>query len=138
MTLVSASHPVAQTAKPDPALRKAAEAFEAVILRQMMASMRSAKLGDDLCGSNATDNFREMADARLADNMASLRQFGIANLVERQLGGAAKTPFASSPSTARRAGAQDKLPQKAEIERRTRHAQSLGVSTTLDTNGDVK
>lgn len=76
------------TAKPaDPALRKAAEAFEAVILREMMATMRKAKLGDDIFGSSATDNFREIADARLSDSMAALRQFGIADLVERQLSG---------------------------------------------------
>jgi peptidoglycan hydrolase FlgJ len=73
--------------KRDPELRKAAEAFEAVILRQMMASMRTAKLGDEMFGSSATDNFREMADAKLADNMAGLRQFGIADLVEKQLAG---------------------------------------------------
>lgn len=85
MSPISASLPPAAPAKPDPDLRKAAEAFEAVILRQMMASMRQAKLGDDIFGSSATDNFREMADARLADNMAGLRQFGIADLVERQL-----------------------------------------------------
>lgn len=87
MIPVSAPPSVQQTIKSDLALRKAAEAFEAVILRQMLASMRSAKLGDDIFGSSATDNFREMADARLADNMAGLRQFGIADLVERQLGG---------------------------------------------------
>jgi flagellar protein FlgJ len=72
--------------KPDPQLRKAAEAFEAVMLRQMMASMRKAKLGEDIMGSSASDNFREMADARVADSMAALRQFGIADLVEKQLG----------------------------------------------------
>jgi peptidoglycan hydrolase FlgJ len=71
--------------KRDPELRKAAEAFEAVILRQMMASMRKAKLGDEMFGSSATDNFREMADAKLAENMSGLRQFGIADLVEQQL-----------------------------------------------------
>ncbi len=71
--------------KGDPELRKAAEAFEAIILRQMMASMRDAKLGDEIFGSSATDNFREMADARLADSMAGMRQFGIADLVEKQL-----------------------------------------------------
>jgi flagellar protein FlgJ len=82
--------PVAGTAVPtptrDPELRKAAEAFEAVILRQMLATMRKAKLGEDIMGSGATDNFREMADARLADSIAGLRQFGIADLVEKQLG----------------------------------------------------
>jgi peptidoglycan hydrolase FlgJ len=70
---------------PDSELRKAAEAFEAVILRQMMASMRKAKLGGEMFGSSATDNFREMADARLADSMSCLRQFGIADMVEKQL-----------------------------------------------------
>lgn len=76
----------------DGGLRKAAEAFEAVILRQLMASMRQAKLGDDIFGSSATDNFREMADAKTADSIATMRQFGIADMVERQfrgLGGAA-------------------------------------------------
>ena len=65
-------------------LRKAAEAFEAVILRQLMASMRQARLGDDIIGSSATENFREMADARTADSIASMRQFGIASMVEAQ------------------------------------------------------
>lgn len=73
----------------DGGLRKAAEAFEAVILRQMLATMRSAKLGDDIFGSSATDNFREMADARMADSIAAMRQFGIADMVERQFRAAA-------------------------------------------------
>jgi peptidoglycan hydrolase FlgJ len=75
----------AATPKPDPELRKAAEAFEAVILRQLIGSMRQAKLADEMFGSNATGQFREMADARTADSMAAMRQFGIADLVERQL-----------------------------------------------------
>lgn len=52
-----------------------------------MASMRQAKLGDDMLGSSATDNFREMADARTADSIAAMRQFGIADMVERQFRG---------------------------------------------------
>jgi len=71
----------------DGGLRKAAEQFEAVILRQLMASMRQAKLSDDMLGSSATDNFREMADARTADSIAAMRQFGIADMVERQFRG---------------------------------------------------
>lgn len=71
----------------DGGLRKAAEQFEAVILRQLMAAMRQAKLGDDMLGSSATDNFREMADARTADSIAAMRQFGIADMVERQFRG---------------------------------------------------
>ena len=73
------------TAKPDPELRKAAEAFEAVILRQLIGSMRQAKLADEMFGSHATSQFRELADARTAESMATMRQFGIAALVEKQL-----------------------------------------------------
>ena len=89
-TPISFYSPVAATAPAgggDGGLRKAAEAFEAVILRQLMASMRQAKLGDDIFGSSATDSFREMADARTADSIAAMRQFGIADLIERQFAG---------------------------------------------------
>ena len=44
-------------------------------------------------------------------------------------------PFASSPSTAHRAGAQDKLAPLAEVEMPLDSAPPLGVSTSLDTNG---
>ena len=76
----------------DGGLRKAAEAFEAVILRQLLASMRQAKLGDDIFGSSATDNFREMADARTADSLAAMRRFGIADMVEQQFRSRLDTP----------------------------------------------
>jgi peptidoglycan hydrolase FlgJ len=95
-------------ASPDPreaALRAAAEAFEAVFLRQVIGSMRQAKLGDDLFGSAATDQFRDMADARLADNMADQGSFGIADLLLQQFravlrpaGPAPATPPAPSPA----------------------------------------
>lgn len=68
----------------DSSLRKAAEGFEAVMLRQLLATMRKAHLADELFGSSATDNFREMADAKFADIMAGSHQFGIADMVERQ------------------------------------------------------
>lgn len=93
---ISSSHPAAGAPSAvapkiggaaDPALAKAAEAFEAVILRQLMGSMRQAKLGDDIFGSSATDNFREMADAKTADSIAAMRQFGIAAMVEAQFRG---------------------------------------------------
>ena len=78
---------------PDPAaaqreaqMRQAAEAFEAVFLRQVIGSMRQAKLAEDVFGSNATDQFRDMADARLADDMAGRGSFGIAELLLQQVG----------------------------------------------------
>ena len=66
----------------DIALKTAAKAFEAVFLRQLIASMRGPSLGDDLFGSDAGDQFRDMSDARLADGMAGT--FGIADMLERQ------------------------------------------------------
>ena len=62
-------------------LRAAAEAFEAVFLRQMIGAMRQARLAEDPFGSAASDQFRDMADARLADSMAQQRSFGIAELL---------------------------------------------------------
>ena len=65
-------------------LRSAAEAFEAVFLRQMIGSMRQARLAEDPFGSAASEQFRDMADARLADSMAQQRSFGIAELLLAQ------------------------------------------------------
>jgi flagellar protein FlgJ len=78
--------PAAARGAVDPALKKVAEQFEAIFLRQMIGTMRQAKLADDIFGSSATDQFRELADARTADSLASLGQFGIAKMIERQLG----------------------------------------------------
>jgi peptidoglycan hydrolase FlgJ len=88
-----ASSPIAAATPPpkpgttasDAELRKTAEAFEAIILRQMLAAVRQGQLADDVFGSGASDNFREVADARLADTLAARRSFGIADMVERQL-----------------------------------------------------
>jgi flagellar protein FlgJ len=88
MIISKPSHLTAiEPSKGDLELRKVAEAFEAVMLRQMMASMRKAKLSEDILGSSASDSFREMADARVADSMSAMRQFGIADLIEKQLKG---------------------------------------------------
>ena len=63
-------------------LSKAAHQFEAIFLRQMIASMRAPSLGDDLFSSDASNQFRDMSDARLADSMAG--SFGIAQMLETQ------------------------------------------------------
>jgi flagellar protein FlgJ len=65
-------------------LEKAAKAFEAVFVRQMIGSMRQAKLGEDLFGSQATEQFRELGDARLAEDMADKGGFGIAEMLLQQ------------------------------------------------------
>ncbi len=67
-------------------LKAAAQAFEAVFLRQMIGSMRQAKLVEDdlLGGGQAAEQFRDMSDAKLADNMAEKGSFGIAELLLKQ------------------------------------------------------
>ena len=44
-------------------------------------------------------------------------------------------PFVSSPSTARRAGAQDELQPLAEVETPICRARLRGLSTSLEANG---
>lgn len=65
-------------------LVKAAQAFEAVFVRQMIGSMRQAKLGDDLFGSDASEQFREMQDAKVADQMVEDGGFGVAEMLIKQ------------------------------------------------------
>lgn len=66
------------------ALKAAARQFEAVFLRQMIGAMRQASLGDDILGSSAGDQFRDMADARTADAMAEKGAIGIADMLIAQ------------------------------------------------------
>lgn len=66
-------------------LKVAAKQFEAIFTRQMLKSMREARLSeDDLFGSDATDTFREMQHGNLADQLAEKGAFGIAALLVRQ------------------------------------------------------
>ncbi|QUT08425.1 rod-binding protein [Sphingobium phenoxybenzoativorans] len=85
-TLNPLSGPTGAKARED--LQKAAKAFEAVFMRQMIGAMRSASLDEGLGDSSATQQFRDMADARTADAMAENGHgFGIASLLIKQLEG---------------------------------------------------
>ena len=88
--IASTPQPAGQADEKRQQLVKAAQAFEAVFMRQMIGSMRQAKLGEDLLGSDAADQFRDMADARLADTMAERGGFGIAEMLLNQFRG--RTP----------------------------------------------
>ncbi len=83
--MIVAPTPAAAAVPAKPELKAAAQRFEAVFLREMIATMRKGKLAEEIFGSSATDNFREMADAHTADALAKQGAFGIAGLVERQL-----------------------------------------------------
>jgi flagellar protein FlgJ len=70
---------------PGAPLKKVAQQFEAIFVRQMIGAMRQAKLTDDPLDSSATDNFQELADARTADSIAAHGHLGLAEMIERQL-----------------------------------------------------
>jgi peptidoglycan hydrolase FlgJ len=87
--------PVSSTAPAAPAagqtvdqkqLRAVAEQFEAVMLRQMIGSMRSASLSEGMFDNGGTEQFRDMSDARTAENMAKHGALGIADLLVKQFG----------------------------------------------------
>lgn len=79
----------------NPEMEKAAKAFEAIFLRQMIGAMRSSSLADGMFDSSATQQFRDMADARTAEQMAGTGKFGIAELLIQQFGAKAD---AAAPS----------------------------------------
>ncbi|MCP3732822.1 rod-binding protein [Sphingomonas sp. MG17] len=58
-------------------LQAAGERFEAIFTKMMLSSMRKAKLADSLFESQALDQFRDMQDDKLAQNMASHAPIGI-------------------------------------------------------------
>lgn len=106
---VAANIPPAATAAPAAAspemakLKKTAQAFEAVFLRQMIGSMRSASLGDGVFDSDATKQFQDMSDAKTADVMAGKGALGIADMLIKQFGArvaAGATPAAGTPAAA--------------------------------------
>lgn len=66
-------------------LSAVAKQFEAIFVRQMLASARQASFGDDLFGSQATNTFREMQDSRYADMLAESGSLGLATQIEAQL-----------------------------------------------------
>jgi flagellar protein FlgJ len=75
------------TASPDQAkLKKAAQAFEAVFVRQLIGSMRSATDNDGIFDSEATKQFQDMADAKTADAMAQKGALHIADMLVKQYG----------------------------------------------------
>lgn len=65
-------------------LKAVAKQFEAVFMRQMIGSMRQAKLSDDIAGSDATDQFSEMQDSHIADDLAGKGVLGISDMLVKQ------------------------------------------------------
>lgn len=79
-------------------LRQAAQAFEAIFVRQMLASARQTNFGDNLWGNDqGNDTFTAMRDERFADIAAQSGAFGLAHQIETQL--APKTASSNADAT---------------------------------------
>lgn len=81
--------PALPGASPSPAegLREAAQAFEAIFVRQLLSSARAADFGGEeaLLGGPGLEQFEAMRDEHFADVAAQRGTFGLADAIERQL-----------------------------------------------------
>ena len=68
-------------------LRAAAEQFEALFIQQLLKQARSAKLAEDILGSEAGDTYAEMLDHERAKQMSTQINFGIAEALVQQFSG---------------------------------------------------
>ena len=76
-------------------LAAAAEQFEAIFVRQMLAAARKTDFGGDALGGQGLDTFRTMQDAHFADLAAETGAFGLAKMIERQLSAQLAVPPAA-------------------------------------------
>ena len=84
ITSITAS-PSADASNERVKLRAACQQFEAILVRQVLASARKVDFGDELLGSEALDTFREMQDSQFADIMARSGSLGFAAQIEAQV-----------------------------------------------------
>lgn len=67
-------------------LAAAAQQFEAILVRQMLAAARSTDFGgEDLFGGEGEQTFREMRDSEFARLASESGAFGLAARIEAQL-----------------------------------------------------
>lgn len=83
-------------------LDKAGQQFEAIFINMMLKSMRQASLGKGLFDNKASQQFRDMQDAKLAENMAAHTPIGIGRAMTEFLkaSGAAPAPVAATDAAA--------------------------------------
>ncbi|SEV83770.1 flagellar assembly peptidoglycan hydrolase FlgJ [Luteibacter sp. 329MFSha] len=80
------------------ALPVVAKQFESIFTQMMLKSMRdaSAAMGDDIMGSQAGTAYRDMFDHQLSLTLSQGKGIGIADMLIRQLGGAAPSTGGSA------------------------------------------
>ena len=75
---------LAQTKSRPADLQSAAEQFEALFIHQLLKQARSAKLADDILGSEAGDTYTEMLDQERAKQLSAQMELGIADALVNQ------------------------------------------------------
>ena len=65
-------------------LQAAAEQFEALFIHQLLKQARSAKLAEDILGSEAADTYTEMLDQERAKQLSAQMDLGIAGALVKQ------------------------------------------------------
>ena len=88
----------------DPQLKKAAAQFEAIFVRQMLASARKTHFDDKLFSSQGMDTFQEQQDSHFADIAASRDAFGLTKMIEQRLSRQAGTTPATPAATPAKGG----------------------------------
>lgn len=83
-------------------LRQAAQAFEAIFIRQILSTARATNFGADLTGSNdpGQDTFTQMRDERFAEIASKSGAFGLASRLEAQLARSLPPEPATATATA--------------------------------------
>ena len=71
------------------AIKQVAKQFESLFVQMMLKSMRDTVPENELFGSNAEKIYQEMYDKQLSTQISNSRGIGLANVIERQLGGSA-------------------------------------------------
>ncbi|HLZ78620.1 MAG TPA: rod-binding protein [Sphingomonas sp.] len=94
-----AATPDTQATAQQTKLKSAAQAFEAVFLRQMIGAMRQSGPGDGMLDNEASNQFRDMADSKMADSMAQKGVLGIAEMLLKQVGPIAAKAAGGTGST---------------------------------------
>jgi flagellar protein FlgJ len=80
-------------------LRQAAQAFEAIFLRQLLSGARKADFGgEDLFGGPGLEQFEAMRDEHVADIASQQGVFGLAAAIERQLSSMVRPVAATAAS----------------------------------------
>ena len=75
---------LAQTKSRTADLQSAAEQFEALFIHQLLKQARSAKLAEDILGSEAADTYTEMLDQERAKQLSAQMDLGIAEALVKQ------------------------------------------------------